>query len=72
VGRQDLILTGEILGLDTWSLRYYKRRFEESERHILSKEKFLRVEREERKKDCNKRREGEIPREGRSTHHKKK
>jgi hypothetical protein len=62
----------EILGLGIWSLRFYKSRSKESERHILSKEKFLRAEREERKRDCSKRREGKIPREGRSTHPKAK
>jgi hypothetical protein len=49
LGRQDLFLTVEILGLGIWSLRDYKSRSKESERHTLSKEKFWRAEREERK-----------------------
>jgi hypothetical protein len=72
LGRKDLILTIEIFGLGIWSLRDYKRGSKESERHILSKEKFLRAERGERKRDSKKRRKGEIPREGRSMHPKAK
>jgi hypothetical protein len=34
--RQDLILIVEILGLGIWSLRDYKNRSKESERHTLS------------------------------------
>jgi hypothetical protein len=37
-GRQDLILIVEILGLGIWSLRDYKSRSKESERHTLCEE----------------------------------
>jgi hypothetical protein len=40
LGRQDLILIVEILGLGIWSLRDYKSRSKESERHTLNERTF--------------------------------